>query len=109
LFFQFVKTRKLGGDEFSQPYLEKLEQDIDYAFGQFKAVNESKTIKSDVAGTAEGTVEGVVKGVVKSVIKGSIWASFSAAKYSTLPMCLVVIHFYRGLRGDLTEDVSGNL
>jgi atlastin len=44
LFFQFVKTLKMAGDEFSQKYLEKLELDIEEAFVQHQAANESKNI-----------------------------------------------------------------
>jgi atlastin len=43
-YFQFVKTRKMGGDDFSQKYLDKLELDIDEAYTQYKAANESKNI-----------------------------------------------------------------
>lgn len=42
--FQFQSKRKMGGDEFSLIYKEKLEQDLDEQFGQFKAHNESKNI-----------------------------------------------------------------
>ncbi|CAB0029081.1 unnamed protein product [Trichogramma brassicae] len=41
---QFQKKRKMGGDEFSQKYLDKLQKDIDEAFQQFKSHNESKNI-----------------------------------------------------------------
>jgi atlastin len=34
----------MGGDEFSQKYLDKLELDIDEAYTQYKAANESKNI-----------------------------------------------------------------
>ncbi|XP_011305185.1 atlastin isoform X2 [Fopius arisanus] len=41
---QFVNKRKMGGDEFSQTYMEKLMKDMDESFLQFKAHNESKNI-----------------------------------------------------------------
>ncbi|XP_011496219.1 PREDICTED: atlastin isoform X3 [Ceratosolen solmsi marchali] len=41
---QFQNKRKMGGDEFSQAYLEKLQKDIEDAFHQFKSHNESKNI-----------------------------------------------------------------
>lgn len=42
--FQFGSKRKMGGDEFSERYREKLEQDLEEAFGNFRAHNESKNI-----------------------------------------------------------------
>ncbi|XP_046422909.1 atlastin [Neodiprion fabricii] len=42
--YQFSNKRKMGGDEFSQTYMEKLQKDMDDAFQQFKAHNESKNI-----------------------------------------------------------------
>ncbi|XP_071554538.1 atlastin isoform X8 [Temnothorax nylanderi] len=41
---QFQNKRKMGGEEFSQIYMEKLIKDMDDAFSQFKAHNESKNI-----------------------------------------------------------------
>ncbi|XP_033216040.1 atlastin isoform X2 [Belonocnema kinseyi] len=41
---QFQNKRKMGGDEFSQTYMEKLQKDMDESFLQFKAHNESKNI-----------------------------------------------------------------
>ncbi|XP_011693714.1 PREDICTED: atlastin isoform X2 [Wasmannia auropunctata] len=41
---QFQNKRKMGGEEFSQIYMEKLIKDMDDAFTQFKAHNESKNI-----------------------------------------------------------------
>ncbi|KAH0955471.1 hypothetical protein HN011_008540 [Eciton burchellii] len=41
---QFQNKRKMGGEEFSQIYMEKLIKDMDDAFLQFKAHNESKNI-----------------------------------------------------------------
>ncbi|XP_065226800.1 atlastin isoform X1 [Planococcus citri] len=41
---QFRIKRKMGGDEFSESYRSKLEQDIDTDYNQFKAHNESKNI-----------------------------------------------------------------
>lgn len=41
---QFTSTRKMGGEEFSSSYLEKLDLDIDEEFEKFKAHNESKNI-----------------------------------------------------------------
>ncbi|XP_059480337.1 atlastin isoform X2 [Neocloeon triangulifer] len=40
----FKSKRKMGGDEFSERYREKLEEDIDELYGQFKSHNESKNI-----------------------------------------------------------------
>ncbi|KAG8041507.1 hypothetical protein G9C98_002800 [Cotesia typhae] len=40
----FSNKRKMGGDEFSQTYMEKLVKDMDESFLQFKAHNESKNI-----------------------------------------------------------------
>ncbi|XP_046476384.1 atlastin isoform X3 [Neodiprion pinetum] len=42
--YQFSNKRKMGGDEFSQTYMEKLQKDMDDSFQQFKAHNESKNI-----------------------------------------------------------------
>ncbi|XP_014218612.1 atlastin isoform X2 [Copidosoma floridanum] len=42
--YQFENKRKMGGEEFSQMYMEKLKKDIEEAFHQFKAHNESKNI-----------------------------------------------------------------
>ncbi|XP_024943923.1 atlastin isoform X2 [Cephus cinctus] len=42
--YQFQNKRKMGGDAFSQTYLEKLQKDMDEAYLQFKAHNESKNI-----------------------------------------------------------------
>lgn len=44
IFFQFSSKRKMGGEEFSEKYREKLEQDLDEQFGTFRAHNESKNI-----------------------------------------------------------------
>ncbi|XP_058808981.1 atlastin [Phymastichus coffea] len=41
---QFQNKRKMGGEEFSQMYMEKLQKDIEDSFQQFKAHNESKNI-----------------------------------------------------------------
>ncbi|KAL6421907.1 hypothetical protein ACFW04_010803 [Cataglyphis niger] len=41
---QFQNKRKMGGEEFSQIYMEKLIKDMEDAFLQFKAHNESKNI-----------------------------------------------------------------
>ncbi|XP_020300788.1 atlastin isoform X1 [Pseudomyrmex gracilis] len=41
---QFQNKRKMGGEEFSKIYMEKLIKDLDEAFLQFKAHNESKNI-----------------------------------------------------------------
>ncbi|XP_072755393.1 atlastin isoform X3 [Anoplolepis gracilipes] len=41
---QFQNKRKMGGEEFSQIYMEKLIKDMDESFLQFKAHNESKNI-----------------------------------------------------------------
>ncbi|KAL9693081.1 hypothetical protein quinque_012366 [Culex quinquefasciatus] len=41
---QFSSKRKMGGEEFSEKYREKLEQDLDEQFGTFRAHNESKNI-----------------------------------------------------------------
>lgn len=41
---QFQNKRKMGGEEFSQRYMEKLIKDMDESFLQFKAHNESKNI-----------------------------------------------------------------
>ncbi|KAG7203069.1 hypothetical protein KM043_010192 [Ampulex compressa] len=41
---QFQNKRKMGGDEFSQSYMEKLIKDMDESYCQFKAQNESKNI-----------------------------------------------------------------
>ncbi|XP_076667296.1 atlastin GTPase isoform X3 [Andrena cerasifolii] len=40
----FQNKRKMGGDEFSQTYMDKLVKDMEEAFVQFKAHNESKNI-----------------------------------------------------------------
>lgn len=41
---QFVSKRKMGGEEFSQKYLEQLDIDLEDEFTKFKAHNESKNI-----------------------------------------------------------------
>ncbi|XP_053687570.1 atlastin [Sabethes cyaneus] len=41
---QFSSKRKMGGEEFSEKYREKLEQDLDESYVTFKAHNESKNI-----------------------------------------------------------------
>lgn len=41
---QFSSKRKMGGEEFSEKYRERLEQDLDESYGTFKAHNESKNI-----------------------------------------------------------------
>lgn len=41
---QFASKRKMGGEEFSQKYLEQLDLDLDEEFGKYKAHNESKNI-----------------------------------------------------------------
>lgn len=41
---QFQNKRKMGGDEFSQAYMDKLQKDMDDAYSQFRAHNESKNI-----------------------------------------------------------------
>ncbi|KAK0081872.1 hypothetical protein PV325_011437 [Microctonus aethiopoides] len=41
---QFSNKRKMGGDEFSQTYMDKLIKDMEESFTQFKAHNESKNI-----------------------------------------------------------------
>ncbi|XP_034952715.1 atlastin isoform X2 [Chelonus insularis] len=41
---QFTNKRKMGGDEFSQVYMERLIKDMNESFLQFKAHNESKNI-----------------------------------------------------------------
>uniref|UniRef100_A0A182YAR7 Uncharacterized protein n=1 Tax=Anopheles stephensi TaxID=30069 RepID=A0A182YAR7_ANOST len=41
---QFSSKRKMGGEEFSEKYREKLEQDLDESFVTFRAHNESKNI-----------------------------------------------------------------
>ncbi|GAB0088277.1 atlastin [Sergentomyia squamirostris] len=41
---QFSAKRKMGGEEFSEKYREKLEIDLEDAFGNFRAHNESKNI-----------------------------------------------------------------
>ncbi|XP_012275817.1 atlastin isoform X2 [Orussus abietinus] len=41
---QFQNKRKMGGEEFSLTYMEKLQKDMDDAYLQFKAHNESKNI-----------------------------------------------------------------
>lgn len=43
-FFQFSSKRKMGGEEFSERYREKLEQDLDDSFSSFRSHNESKNI-----------------------------------------------------------------
>ncbi|XP_012536029.1 atlastin isoform X5 [Monomorium pharaonis] len=40
----FQNKRKMGGEEFSQIYMEKLVKDMEDSFSQFKAHNESKNI-----------------------------------------------------------------
>ncbi|XP_066595356.1 atlastin isoform X1 [Prorops nasuta] len=40
----FQNKRKMGGEEFSQTYMEKLIKDMDDAYAQFKLHNESKNI-----------------------------------------------------------------
>jgi uncharacterized protein YbgA (DUF1722 family) len=90
----------MGGDEFSQKYLEKLEQDIDHAFDEFKAVNKLKTVKGYIICTVEVAV--------KAAFKGFIYASLTGAKYSTVPIALGMLYLYRGVRGVIKEDVSGN-
>lgn len=42
--FQFTSKRKMGGEEFSQKYLEQLDTDLEEQFECFKAHNESKNI-----------------------------------------------------------------
>uniref|UniRef100_A0A023EUV9 Putative guanylate-binding protein n=1 Tax=Aedes albopictus TaxID=7160 RepID=A0A023EUV9_AEDAL len=41
---QFSSKRKMGGEEFSEKYRERLEQDLDESYVTFKAHNESKNI-----------------------------------------------------------------
>uniref|UniRef100_A0A1B0CGG5 Uncharacterized protein n=1 Tax=Lutzomyia longipalpis TaxID=7200 RepID=A0A1B0CGG5_LUTLO len=41
---QFSAKRKMGGDEFSEKYREKLDNDLEESFGNFRAHNESKNI-----------------------------------------------------------------
>uniref|UniRef100_A0A2M4A1Q3 Putative conserved plasma membrane protein n=1 Tax=Anopheles triannulatus TaxID=58253 RepID=A0A2M4A1Q3_9DIPT len=41
---QFSSKRKMGGEEFSEKYREKLEQDLDVTYETFRAHNESKNI-----------------------------------------------------------------
>ncbi|XP_058467288.1 atlastin [Malaya genurostris] len=41
---QFSSKRKMGGEEFSEKYREKLEQDLEESFVSFRAHNESKNI-----------------------------------------------------------------
>lgn len=41
---QFKTVRKMGGDMYSQKYLEKLTKDIDEAFERYEAENESKNV-----------------------------------------------------------------
>ncbi|XP_055700129.1 atlastin isoform X2 [Phlebotomus papatasi] len=41
---QFSAKRKMGGEEFSEKYREKLDSDLEEAFGNFRAHNESKNI-----------------------------------------------------------------
>lgn len=43
-FPQFASKRKMGGEEFSQKYLEQLDIDLEDEFNKFKAHNESKNI-----------------------------------------------------------------
>ncbi|XP_037913388.1 atlastin isoform X2 [Hermetia illucens] len=42
--FQFSSKRKMGGDEFSEKYRERLEADLEESYLNFKAHNESKNI-----------------------------------------------------------------
>ncbi|XP_059611226.1 atlastin isoform X2 [Phlebotomus argentipes] len=41
---QFSAKRKMGGEEFSEKYREKLDMDLEESFGNFRAHNESKNI-----------------------------------------------------------------
>lgn len=40
----FSSKRKMGGDEFSEKYREKLEEDLEETYNSFKSHNESKNI-----------------------------------------------------------------
>lgn len=42
--FQFTSKRKMGGEEFSEKYREKLETDLEDAYSNFKSHNEGKNI-----------------------------------------------------------------
>uniref|UniRef100_A0A0K8TP26 Putative conserved plasma membrane protein n=1 Tax=Tabanus bromius TaxID=304241 RepID=A0A0K8TP26_TABBR len=42
--FQFASKRKMGGEEFSEKYRERLELDLEETYSNFKAHNESKNI-----------------------------------------------------------------
>jgi len=42
--YQFTSKRKLGGEEFCQAYLNKLEENLEEQYNSFKAQNESKNI-----------------------------------------------------------------
>jgi hypothetical protein len=90
-----VEFPKMGGDEFSKKYLEKLGQDIDHAFGQYKAANASKNLfKTILAAIAaiKDTIINTIKGVTKSIVlKCALIMCLYMMKSFVLPLMIVII------------------
>jgi hypothetical protein len=81
----------MGGDEFSQKYLEKLEQDIDHTFVQYKATNSKKMVNASTA---------AIKGPIKGLLKVALIIPLYTIKFVSPP----VLRFWYS--GDRWGDVS---
>lgn len=85
----FASTRKMGGEEFSHQYLEKLTEEIDVLFGNFAKHNEGKNIFA--AARTPATLFAMV--LAFYVISGafSILGLYSFANFCNLLMGLSLI------------------
>ena len=100
----FSKKRKMGGEEFSERYRNKLESDLDDLYGQYKLHNESKNIFK-AAKTPSVLFTLAVFGYVLSGFFGFIGMYTLADIFNLLmgiSLLILVIWGYARYSGDMT-------
>ncbi|XP_071647435.1 atlastin-like [Temnothorax longispinosus] len=95
---QFQNKRKMGGEEFSQIYIEKLIKDMDNTFSQFKAHNESKNKSAQTLLPIAFFTTGIV--CITSITTGTI-AAVAAAFYFAAPVITVTCGVCGGICGGI--------
>lgn len=102
---QFRSKRKMGGEEFSEKYREKLEQDLEDTYSQFKSHNESKNIFKAARTPAVYFAIAVIFYILSGVF--GLFGIYSIANTCNLVMGIalltLILWFYVRYSGEMIE------
>lgn len=102
---QFRKTRKMGGERFSQEYATRLEQEIDESFENFVKLNDSKNIFN-----AARTPAVLMTVIIISYLFSSLFTSIGLSSFTRMcnmtvwmSIILMLVWFYIRFTGEIRE------